>query len=1215
VKRDEAGFLVVRNKIYERLFDRNWVVARRYRDPGLPRDLIEIREDVSRPSGVVVRIDGYDYPTTIAAPFEAGQESELDWYFEEHVRLPFTDTVRARQAGESVSAYGEALFRQLVASDEAREAYRALKTRSYPDQLAITVIGSPVFQALHWEALKDPRLPRPFALDTPIVRRGAAVAPEARASASPTLNLLVVTARPAGAYDVGYRAITRPLVATLRQARLRVDVDFVRPGTWQALVERLEAATRDRGAGYYHVIHFDLHGGLLTHADFMARQTGFPPADGLTTHGRWGRRELAPYDGVKGFLSFEPFAGDASGLVEAGEIADLLLKHKIPIAILTSGQSGKQVGEQESSLAARLWAAGTHSVLGMAWSVTISAAERLIPTLYGELFAGRSLGAAVLAGRRTLYADKTRRAAFNETIELEDWLLPVVYQNREPALIFRAFTEEDAKNWYAEEAARSPEPEPEYGFFGRDLDVLRIETALLNKRNLLLVQGMGGSGKTTLLKHLAHWWELTGLVEGSFYFGWDERAWTRGQILRALAPNVGLAASVLRAFDAISEAAQQQAVAAALRARRYLIIFDNLESVTGAPLAIPHSLDEAGRQQLRGFLVALAGGASLVLLGSRGDEGWLAAGSFADNVHLLEGLDPGAASDLADAVLRRAGAQNRRTESAFRELMTLLAGYPLALQIVLPHLAAKSAAEVLDELRQGLAEADAVTSGSDPVMARTPSLMTCIDYSHGHLDPEAQALLACFAPFTGFINTMLLDRYQKALGEEPALAGLPIARLGEVLEGARGLVQRDGTVGFLLRPQPALSWFLTQRLAAADQTERHQAIERAYRKLYDEYADLLSRLQQAKDDPEERQLGQFLVEQEYANLGTALRLALDQQASILSFYLVLSRHLDRLQDDRRGLELGELVLTRLEHLPREVLTGPRGAEFVGVIDDIATRQLQLHQLDRARTTYERALAVLDDLDGLDPRKAALLRASTFHQLGRVAQAQRRFEEAGIAYKKALNTQAFDDRHSAAITYHQLGTLAQDQRRFDEAEAAYKRALEIYIAFDDRHSAATTYHQLGTVAQQQRRFDEAEAAYKHALEIYVAFNDRYQQAGTYHQLGTVAAEQRRFDEAEAAYNRALEIKLAFDDRHGAADTYHQLGTVALEQRRFDEAAVAYRQALEIFVTLQEDRGAAIVFHSLARLWGVTGSASIPAAVASVMNIKRTEAKRLLKKLSS
>ena len=131
---------------------------------------IELREDGGRPGGALVRIGGFDYPTTITGPFEAEREAELDWYFEEHLRFPFTDSVRARQAGASIAAYGEALFRQLFASDEAREAYGGLKG-AYPDQLAITVIGSPAFQGLHWEALKDPRLPRPFARSSGAAQR------------------------------------------------------------------------------------------------------------------------------------------------------------------------------------------------------------------------------------------------------------------------------------------------------------------------------------------------------------------------------------------------------------------------------------------------------------------------------------------------------------------------------------------------------------------------------------------------------------------------------------------------------------------------------------------------------------------------------------------------------------------------------------------------------------------------------------------------------------------------------------------------------------------------------------------------------------------------------------------------------------------------------------------------------------------------------------
>ncbi len=1151
-------------------------------------EVIEVREDPGRPNGAVLRIDGYEHQVTVTSPFDTDQLQELDWYFEQHLRFPFIDQVRARRAGESIKSYGEALFQQLFASEGAREAYGDLKPRAYPDRLAIAVIGSPAFQGLHWEALKDPRLPRPFALDVPIMRRRTASAPplEAIAANSPTLNVLVLTARPHGAYDVGYRTITRPLVDMLRQAQLRVDVDFVRPGTWQALVERLEAATRDHGAGHYHAIHFDLHGGLLSYDEFVKRQEAPGPADRVTMRSRWGRGEIDPYEGVKAFLCFQPAKDDPSGLGEAGELAGLLLKHKIPIAILNACQSSKQVGAEESSLAARLLEAGMQSVLGMAWSVTVSAAERLIPKLYGDLFAGRPLGTAVLAGRRELAADKARRAAFNETIALEDWLLPVAYQNREPRLAFREFTREETDRWYTEEAGRSPDPVTEYGFFGRDLDVLRIETALLTRRNLLLVQGMGGSGKTTLLRHLAHWWELTGLTERSFYFGWDVRAWTRTQIMRALAPHV-LPADAARAFDTMSEAAQQQAVAAALRGRRHLLILDNLESVTAAPLAIPHSLDANRREELRSFLAALAGGQTLVLMGSRGDETWLARDTFAGNVYQLEGLDPEAASDLANAVLQRAGAQGRREESAFKELMALLTGYPLALQVVLPHLAAKTTATVLDELRRGLAEADDAP-GPDPALARTRSLIACIEYSHGHLDPDAQALLTCFAPFTGLINTAgLLESYRKALAEEPALAGLPLDQLSDVLERARGLglLQRDSRIRSLLRPQPALSWFLTGRLEAANQAERRQSIHRAFRRYYEVFAAYLYRLQ-ISENPESRQAAQVAVEQEYANLGTALGFALDQQASILHLYAVLSEHLDGLQDHRRGRELGELVLEKAKQLLPDALTGRRGVEIAGVIDTIARRQLTVGELESARASYESELALLDglqiddDLQRFEPQLTGRTRAIIFHQFGIIAQGQRRFAEAEDAYKKALEIKlALDDRRGAAETYYQLGLLALVQCRFGEAEDALKMALEISIAIDDRLYVADAYQSLGTAALEQDRFEEAEDAYNKALVIYAAFDRSHEQAITYNQLGRVADQQRRFAEAEDADRKALEIWLALNDHRHAATAYHNIGMVARHQQRFAEAENAYKKALEIYVTFDNRYEQASTYQQL------------------------------------
>jgi hypothetical protein len=175
----------------------------------------------------------------------------------------------------------------------------------------------------------------------------------------------------------------------------------------------------------------------------------------------------------------------------------------------------------------------------MSYSVTVSAAALMMPTLYRSLLQHRHLLVAVGDARAALHHEKTRRAYFNQVIRLEDWLLPVVYQPQGdvPAMLpLREMSLAEQAAWLADHEARYQAPDPRYGFVGRDVDILHIEKRVLSagegkRRNLLLVQGMGGAGKTTLLHHLGQWWQTTGLVDEVFYFGYDEKAYTRDQLV------------------------------------------------------------------------------------------------------------------------------------------------------------------------------------------------------------------------------------------------------------------------------------------------------------------------------------------------------------------------------------------------------------------------------------------------------------------------------------------------------------------------------------------------------------------------------------------------------------------------------------------------------------------------------------------------------------
>ena len=58
------------------------------------------------------------------------------------------------------------------------------------------------------------------------------------------------------------------------------------------------------------------------------------------------------------------------------------------------------------------------------------------------------------------------------------------------------------------------------------------------------------------------------------------------------------------------------------------------------------------------------------------------------------------------------------------------------------------------------------------------------------------------------------------------------------------------------------------------------------------------------------------------------------------------------------------------------------------------------------------------------------------------------------------TETSNDWKTMASTYHQLGIIAQEQRDFSAAEGWYKKSLAIEEKLGNEHGAAITYHQLG-----------------------------------------------------------------------------------------------------------------------------------------------------------
>jgi len=1145
--------------------------------------LIRIQERQADPGGpnAILSFDyGAEYPITICDPFSEKQEQYLEWYFEEWLGFPFLDQVKADAAAKSITSYGENLFNQVFADPESFATYRAA-VQAGIGNLQIEIAGSPGFHRLHWEALKDPKLPQPLCLQAPMVRKN--VKPQvvqAMTPVSPTINLLIIAARPGGAHDVGYRTITRPLVEMMRNANLPVQINIVRPGTYRALMDQLEKTRTLHPEGYYHVIHFDVHGALLTYeeySDYQKEQESRYQGEGILMKASYGHGILDPYEGQKAFLFLQGETG--ADPVEAGQLADLMINYQVPIAILNACQSGKQVGTSETSLGSRLMQAGVQLVLAMGYSVTVSAAKLLMGTLYQQLFQGQDLSTAIRRGRQELYNNKERRAYFDQTIELEDWLLPVVYQNQPQRLQTCEFTSEESNAFYERQAARYiPSRTPEYGFEGRDADILELERLLLTKHNIVLVQGMGGAGKTTLLQHLGSWCQTTGLVDQVFYFGYDEKAWSHQQILHGIAKQLLGEIGYLRDFQPLSPDAQQAMLGQKLRAERHLLMLDNLESITGARLAIQHTLPPEERDALKGLLADLVGGQTLVLLGSRGCEAWLAKGTFGENVFELGGLDPEAASSLANRILKRYKAVKYHQDPDYHRILKLLNGFPLALEVVLANLANHTPIEVLSALQVGDVSLDKDTQD------KTTSILRCIEYSYSNLEPELQQLLLCLAPFTSAFWQNNLKHYSTCLRQQPILDGLPFECWPEVVQEAMnwGMLSSDPDNRGFLRLQPTLPYFLGHRLQTPEQAEVRSAVETAFIQLYDQGGYELFHLLNSAD-PKKRQIGQMSIELEYDNLMTALNLALNAETSIHYLYFALSDYLNVKQELHRGLQLNRYVMDRLSGYSSDKKTGQIIIDLARVHITLAVRHRRLKYYPEAETALKESIKLVSELHQMDDSlfgEAKGVKAKAYHNMGMVAEEQHEFEQAEEYYTQALKINIeINDKKELAGDYHQLGNVAYKQRHFDKAEEYYHQALQILIEINDRLSQATTYLQLGNVAYGQHQFKQAGEHYQKALQIFIEFNDRYSQGKAYLNLGNVAHSQREFIEAKQYYQQALQIFIELNDRLQQADIYHNLGIVTEEQPELDQAEQYYRQALQIYIEFNNRHSQAITYLNL------------------------------------
>ena len=1114
---------------------------------------------------------------TVKNPHNPEIQNKLDWYFEDYINEPYTPDPIVNNHKDALRQYGESLFKQIFADHkDIYFLYRtAIQQHNFQNIFVEIVSDNPDFQSILWESLKDPEFDTPLAAKGMVFYRKNLESRliEARVDAFPWINLLIVTARPDEEDDVNYRTIQQPLLDVIRNAKLKVKPHILRPGTFKSLVDHLN----DKGKSFYHIIHFDLHGGLCDYKGLKSASK----ANKILYQKRYALDDPEPFEGKRAFLFFETGKKGVPLPVEASEMAALLESKQVPVCILNACQSAKQEeSAYETSYGRELVKKGMQLVVAMRYSVSVSAAEILMETLYEKLFHEERIEAAISRGRQQLYNHKNRKALFGQQVELEDWVLPVVYKNRDVDFNLRSFTVEEEETFYSHREKQHVFHPPQYGFHGRDLDILKIEKQVL-RHNHLLLQGMGGAGKTTLLDYLAWWWQETGFVNWAFYFPYDQKAWALQQILHEIAKLI-YPEGKFNTFLSKSFTVQRGLILEALNTERHVLIMDNTESITGKKLAIRNTLDPKERDELKDFLSHITG-KTFVLMGSRSWEFWIKNATFIDNIYQLKGFDEEMAFGFARKILMPFNLDFDETakDLDFRRLMKLLAGYPLALKAVLPNLKTSSAQKILEDLKAGDVNLD-----KKNIPERTESIIKCIEYSHSNLSEDAQKLLLCLAPFQSAINFQYIGKYFEQLKKTDTFKDYSFEKINEVVKEAvqNGFMQEavPGSSLKIMTLQPVFTYFLKNKLNLIEENSTSLDLDTAFINHYNRLAGFLFNLLDSKK-AKERQKGVFNTKFEYENLFTTLEKLLNKHERIISPYLTLDKFLELINNHQDRLRISEMVLKRFESYPPEKLKGHLRMEAIGIVDNIGGIYYSMSQFEKAKTAHLKAIELYNSSEAKEKLQQFI--GAIYLNLGAVSQQLKDYESSQSNYKKALEIFIqFKDKYNQGLVYQNLGVVSRELEDYGSSQLYFQKSMEIFIELEDKHQQAQVYQNLGVVSKELGDYESSQSYFQKALKIYIEFGDKISQAQVYLNLGVVLKELKDYESSQSYYQKALEIFIDLDDKYHQAQVYNNLGKNSYDLEDYESSQSYYQKALQIFSEFEDKHSKAQVYQSLGIISG-------------------------------
>jgi tetratricopeptide (TPR) repeat protein len=1094
------------------------------------------------------------------APLGLLEAEELRWYLEEFYVWPIgIFQERAARVEARLPEWGRALYDAALAPQAAQETLKAWQQAgaererrfsvfvereltegaSHEEQAAADEAAAELL-ALPWELLHDGRGflfhgERPARVRRRLPNRHTRKVTPTRLP----IRILLVSPRPEDERTpyLDHRISARPLIEALESLGELAKLSILTPPTFPALEKTLRKAA-DAGEPF-DVVHFDGHG-------VYDRRVGL------------------------GALCFEdPKHAEQLGrravqLIHAEKLAEVIRDRRIPLVFLEACQTAKSEDDPTASVAAKLLEEGVASVVAMSHSVLVETARRFVKSFYGELAAGRRVGTAMIEGQRELHRDDYRGKLMGAgDLRLQDWFVPVLYQEEQDAQLVTRLPSEDVRQLQAAQRRLSLGhlPELPHEFQGRSRELLKLER-LLAREPYAVIRGRGGEGKTTLAVELARWLVRTRRHARAAFVSFEQYTDAR-QLL------IGIGRQLLPEGDKWHVGQDEdlktalQPVERALRDRATVIVLDNLESV------LP---DQTGQQPIGAAPLSELFGLCRRLLDAspatrivfttreplpapfdrRGNEIALGALAREDAVALVgevlkqEGLTPKADDPGGDP-------------KEITDLVEAVDRHARALVLLARELARGGVRATTDNLRRLMADLDRKHPGD-----RENSLYASLELSLRRLPPATRAQLKPLAVFHGGAHLAVLGQILGA--EREALMSL--AR--QLVEVGLAADMGDGH----LRLDPALPPYLLRELREAEQEElravwaegmvaltgflyeqRFKDVELASRLTLLELPNLLSLLSWAQDKTAPETVVELAIRWEtlFSNLGLRQALAqatkVREQAAKQLGEWSRAQFLTESADINRLLERGEVgtAYDAAEALLKRCLSAGEGA-YANAGYDIAYVQFQLGRVLLMGGAAEVALAQLD--------------------------------EAGRRFQALADAGSTDAASMASPVMTESGDCLAALGRLDEAAAVYEESIRCHEVRGGKRGIAVNKIQLGSTRLRQERYDEALKIYDEARRTFESLGEPKTVAVVLHQVGMVYSKMGQFEQAERAYRQSLAMKVQQKDLAGEASSLGELGTLYGRLGRLEEAAKCYRQAVDICVRLKNENDEGLLRNNLA-----------------------------------